>query len=282
MGDWTNATPTSTTAGILRPEQLAQRTTLERYAAGPALQRWVENYWVLGWDLPPGTTHTSQVLPHPACTLSVEWGNPRSETRGQPVVLTGVVTRRFDVALAGRAWVLGVKFRPGGLASLTGQSARPWRNAVLPARAAVPDSVVDRLEQVGPDRAAEECVALVEGALTSFVDPEHRADERYDRLLTVLDGMLTDRSIVQVAQLEDRHDISSRGLQRLFHHYIGVGPKWVLARYRLHDAVSALDGGWTGSLTDLAHAHGWYDQAHFIRDFTALVGVPPSHYRSRR
>ncbi|MGZ4653760.1 helix-turn-helix domain-containing protein [Oryzihumus sp.] len=76
--------------------------------------------------------------------------------------------------------------------------------------------------------------------------------------------------------------MSSRGLQRLFHHYVGVGPKWVLARYRLHDAVSALDGGWTGSLTDLAHAHGWYDQAHFIRDFTALVGVAPSQYRSRR
>lgn len=282
MGDWTNATPTSTTAGILRPEQLAQRTTLERYAAGPGLQRWVENYWVLRWDLPPGTTHASQVLPHPACTLSVEWGSPRPETQGQPVVLTGVVTRRFDVALTGRAWVLGVKFRPGGLASLTGQSARPWRDAVLPARTAVPDSVVDRLERAGPDLVADECVALAEEALTCLVGPGHPADDRYDRLLTVLDDMLTDRSIVQVAPLEDRHAISSRGLQRLFHHYVGVGPKWVLARYRMHDAVSALDGGWTGSLTDLAHAHGWYDQAHFIRDFTALVGLPPSQYRSRR
>jgi AraC-like DNA-binding protein len=47
----------------------------------------------------------------------------------------------------------------------------------------------------------------------------------------------------------------------------------------MHDAVAAIDAGYTGSLTELAHEHGWYDQAHFIRDFTALVGVTPGQYR---
>ena len=47
----------------------------------------------------------------------------------------------------------------------------------------------------------------------------------------------------------------------------------------MHDAVSDLDDGYDGSLTDLALRYGWYDQAHFTRDFTALVGVTPGAYR---
>ncbi|HSO64586.1 MAG TPA: helix-turn-helix transcriptional regulator, partial [Ornithinibacter sp.] len=68
-------------------------------------------------------------------------------------------------------------------------------------------------------------------------------------------------------------------LQRLFTHHVGVGPKWVLGRYRMHDAVRELDAGFEGTLTDLAVRYGWSDQAHFTRDFTALVGVTPGAYR---
>ena len=82
--------------------------------------------------------------------------------------------------------------------------------------------------------------------------------------------------------MTERHALSTRRLQRLFARYLGVGPKWVLARYRMHDVVAALDAGHAGSLAELAVAHGWYDQAHFTRDFTALVGTTPARYREGR
>ncbi len=85
--------------------------------------------------------------------------------------------------------------------------------------------------------------------------------------------------MTQVGQLEDRYGLSARSLQRLFLHYLGVGPKWVILRYRIHDAVTDLDAGYAGPLADLAASLGWYDQAHFIRDFTALVGQTPGDYR---
>ena len=53
----------------------------------------------------------------------------------------------------------------------------------------------------------------------------------------------------------------------------------ILARYRIHDAVSDLDAGYDGSLADLATRYGWFDQAHFTREFTELVGVPPGAYQ---
>ena len=104
-------------------------------------------------------------------------------------------------------------------------------------------------------------------------------DDDYVLLLDVVSTMLEDRSLVRVARVEERCGISTRALQRLFQRYVGVSPKWVLARYRIHDAVTDLDAGYSGTLADLAARYGWFDQAHFTREFTDLVGVPPSAYQ---
>ena len=85
-----------------------------------------------------------------------------------------------------------------------------------------------------------------------------------------------------MTQVEERHALGTRQLQRLFSRYVGATPKWVLARYRMHDAVTVLDEGHDGSLADLAATHGWYDQAHFNRDFRRLVGQSPGEYVARR
>jgi len=83
-----------------------------------------------------------------------------------------------------------------------------------------------------------------------------------------------------VASLAQRHAVSVRTMQRLFARYVGVGPKWVMQRYRLHDAIEALDRrrrqDWTRFALDL----GYYDHAHFLRDFRSLVGRTPAQYES--
>ena len=64
--------------------------------------------------------------------------------------------------------------------------------------------------------------------------------------------MLADRSLLRVAQVEAAAGSGPAALQRLFARYVGVSPKWVLARYRMHDVVTDLDAGYGGSLADLA------------------------------
>ena len=44
----------------------------------------------------------------------------------------------------------------------------------------------------------------------------------------------------RVAALAERHPLAPRTLQRLFARYVGVGPKWVMQRYRLHDAIDPI------------------------------------------
>lgn len=274
------STATSTTAGVLRPDELRKHVRLKRMDCAESLAPWVENYWMLQWELPAERTYQSSTLPHPACTLSVERGHLREGVEGieGAVVVTGVLTRRFDVTLQDAGWVLGIKFRPGGLASLTGTSARPLRDVTAAAPTAFPATTVQALAQLRPHLSPDECRVLADAALDTG---ERSPTPDYATVLDTVSVMLKDRSLVRVAQVEERCGIGRRRLQRLFEKYVGATPKWVLARYRIHDAVSDLDAGYAGSLAGLAARYGWFDQAHFTREFTELVGVPPGAYQRR-
>ena len=52
----------------------------------------------------------------------------------------------------------------------------------------------------------------------------------------------------------------------------------MLKRYRLHEAAERIaegrDGDWAATALEL----GYFDQAHFVRDFTALIGTSPARY----
>ena len=67
-------------------------------------------------------------------------------------------------------------------------------------------------------------------------------------------------------------------MQRLFQQYVGIGPKWVISRYRLHEAVEQLAADRSVDWTRLALDLGYFDQAHFIRDFKRLVGRTPADF----
>lgn len=279
VADWKNATePTSTYAGVLRPDQLAQRVDLVRMPCADNLASRVENYWLLQWDLPATATFRSSTLPHPACTLSVERGHVRDGVTSLdgPVVVTGVLTRRFDVVLEQRGWVFGVKFRPGGFASMTGTVAKELRDVPVSAPTAFRPDTVTELTTLGPHLTPEECRQIADSVLAPYARP---AETDYDIVLDIIREMLRDRSLLRVGQVEERCGIGSRRMQRLFERYVGATPKWVLTRYRIHDAIGELDAGYTGSVADLAVRYGWFDQAHFTREFTELVGMSPRAYQ---
>ena len=75
--------------------------------------------------------------------------------------------------------------------------------------------------------------------------------------------------------------LSKRGLQRLFAEYVGIGPKWVIRRYRLHEVTARMAAGGAIDWAVLAADLGYADQGHFIRDFKSMFGGPPTWYALR-
>ncbi len=88
-------------------------------------------------------------------------------------------------------------------------------------------------------------------------------------------AMLAD--IRSLDELAAHAGYSKRTLQRLFREYVGVSPKWVLQRIRLHEAAERMAEG-EGDWPRLALELGYFDQAHFIKAFKAVIGRSPADY----
>ncbi len=84
--------------------------------------------------------------------------------------------------------------------------------------------------------------------------------------------------MARVEHLAREFGIGARRLQRLFGDYVGVSPKWILQRYRLHEAAERIAAGGATDWAAMALDLGYSDQAHLIRDFKKLVGQPPGEY----
>jgi len=97
----------------------------------------------------------------------------------------------------------------------------------------------------------------------------------------IVDEIAADRSVNTLDDLVARWRLGKRALQRMFNEYVGIGPKWVINRYRMHEALERVEQGGEVEWARLALELGYFDQAHFIRDFKALVGYPPAEYSRR-
>ncbi|WP_082748118.1 helix-turn-helix domain-containing protein [Nocardioides jensenii] len=295
MGSWTNATAsrparrslppdarrpsTSTDAGILRPDQFAKYVELDRPAPDPALDRWIEHYWTVRWDLPVGSSYLSEVVPHPAVHVTVESGSEPHHGLAMPAALVhGVVTRRFSIDVSGEGRSFGIKFRPGGFGAWTGEDVGAWTDRIEPLEMVFGADAATLLHDVLAEASDLGRAGVMDEFLLSRLPAP---DPTYDRVLAIVADLVADPALVTVEQVASRHAMSVRTLQRLFRRYVGVGPKWVLQRHRLHDAVTLIDAGEYADLADLATRLGWFDQAHFTRDFTDLVGMSPRAYAAR-
>jgi AraC-like DNA-binding protein len=69
-----------------------------------------------------------------------------------------------------------------------------------------------------------------------------------------------------------------RSLQRLFSRYVGVSPKWVIRRYRLHELLEQMHSGRHLDWAQVAIDLGYFDQAHLINDFKSITGYAPTEY----
>ena len=279
MTAWTNATAAPPAVGLLRPEVNDALVRRDRIEPAPGLAPWVEHYWTVAWELDdPG--FVAEVISHPSVHVTLETGSRPRFGHALPAGLVhGVITRKFSQEISGTGRVFGVKFRPGGFGAFTGADVGAWTDRVVP----LPAAFGNRAGELARGVLALEADRARADAVDDFLlDRAPARDERYDEVLAVVRDIQDDPALTSVELAARRHAMSVRSLQRLFRRYVGVGPKWVLQRARLHDAVDRIDTGRASDLASLAVELGWFDQAHFTRDFTALVGQSPAAYAARR
>lgn len=221
--------------------------------------------WRVRWAVTE--PYEQHVVPQPRLHLAAEEGR---------LLVHGVTRRPFSRRLAGQGHVLGASFLPGGFHGYLRASVGGLSDLVRPAAEVL--GVDDRpyaARVLAPDASDDAMVSAVTEYLAAV---GYEADARADEIGALVAEAEQDRSLVRADALAERAGVSLRTLQREFATYVGIGPKWVLQRFRLLDAAAAARSGDTVDWAELATALGFSDQAHLVRRFTEVVGTPPATY----
>lgn len=261
------AAPRRDTRGIVDPAQLLARVDFRRPDPAEPLRPYVEHYWLIDWDLTE--PYVSHVLPHPAVHIVFQ----QFEGTDPFVEIAGIPHGLFTQKLEGRGRVCGIKFRPGAFRAVAPEHpVTEWTGLRIRQPEVFPDT--DPATILTPADESARIAAL--DAFLLALGP--RPDPRAELATALADRIRTDRTIRRVTDFAHAAGMSVRLLQRLFAAYVGVGPKWVILRYRIHEALERAETeepvDWAGLAADLGYA----DQAHLVRDFTATVGVSPTAY----
>ncbi|QIL40367.1 AraC family transcriptional regulator [Pedobacter sp. HDW13] len=83
------------------------------------------------------------------------------------------------------------------------------------------------------------------------------------------------KGLISLAALTSHIGFSQRHLSRQFQQYVGLSPRDYLRVSRFIYSLERLKSNPTRSLTRVAYQSGYYDQAHFIRDYKQYTGFTP-------
>ncbi len=227
----------------------------EFHQPSPDLAEYVARYWVVWWDY--DRPYRQLIAPYPNLHLTMTGGS---------ATLVGVSSGHVFKELDGVGRTFGVAFRPGAF--------RPFLRAPV-------QSLTDRAVPGGTVFAhlpAHVDLDSVEDMLRrNLPEPDPRARQAVEIVARIIEDPLMSRVDVLAREVGG----SVRQLQRLFAEHVGVGPKWVIRRYRLHEVTERMAAGGRIDWAALAADLGYADQPHLVRDFTAMFGETPTRYAER-
>jgi AraC-like DNA-binding protein len=261
-----NRTPAAKARGVLKSPAIPKLGKHARIRPETDLQPFIEHFWLVEWDLTGQPSHVAQTLPHPSVHLTVE---PDGAFVG------GVNTGKFSRELSGRGRVFGIKFRPAMFYPFCLRPLAELTNRIEPVTELFGAAGADYAAAIAAEPDENRCVIIAEAFLRERLPAR---DALAEQIRDAVELVAQDHSLIRVEQIAELLQTNPRNLQRFFRKYIGVTPKWVIQRYRLHEAAEQLNEKPNTNLTELALQLGYFDQAHFVRDFKSVIGVTPGHY----
>lgn len=248
----------------------------------PELAQYIESYWFVGVDGPEQADLRVDVYVDGRADLIFNFGDPyvREVIGGPPAEMSDSnldAQRLFPIRITqrGRLRTTGVRFQLGGVGAFARAPLHEFTGAT-PAPSEVFGDEATRLER----------------ALRATLDADGQKlllDEFFRGLLVAsrarvafeaaLQRAVEARGAAELDALAQAAGATSRHVERLFARFLGIAPRSLFRVLRFQTALRSLmhDPGCT--LAAVAADAGYFDQAHFVRDFREMTGGVPRGYR---
>jgi AraC-like DNA-binding protein len=256
------------------------------WAPAPPLDRFIDDIYCLT-GVPRHRRLT--VPPMPSAHLMINLGGPvrlhDSHAAMPPAVCAdgwfmGVWTRRFVIEHSAPVRVVGVHFKPWGMSPFVGMPSSELRDRWLPVDAVWERSLGRLRDRIAGATSTDAMLQIVEEELLSrLVRAPSGGLELVDhtaRRLAASWGAVT------VGALADGAGVSGNHLATQFKSHLGVTPKRMARIYRFARVILSVDARNPVDWPQLAQAAGYFDQAHFSKEFKDFTGHTPTAYLALR
>jgi AraC-like DNA-binding protein len=130
-------------------------------------------------------------------------------------------------------------------------------------------------EQLSEARGNARRVQLVEDFLIART-PDTRSDPCASAAVSWIEET---QAMARIEEIARRVSLSQSALERRFRRVVGASPKKFASIVRLRHVLHLRSKG--ADFTSIAHAAGYFDQSHFIKDFKRFSGLAPESFFRR-
>ncbi|MGO4529722.1 DUF6597 domain-containing transcriptional factor [Paenibacillus sp. 2TAF8] len=174
-------------------------------------------------------------------------------------------------------YTFGVRFFPGGAPFLHGQSLDLFTDRRIPLEDCWPtrwDELQLKMEEtVNFAQRVQVMEHYLRQTTLRNSWAHHHADQ--DLLRNVLYRIFKEKGRLSVQDLALNEAVSERQLHRKMTEQVGISPKRFSEIIRFHEVLHGIRKGRATDGAELAQMHGFYDQAHLIRQFRKFYGDTP-------
>jgi AraC-like DNA-binding protein len=256
-----------------------QEILYNQFKPDAALGDYIKCYWVL--EGPAANGSAERVFPDGSMEMIFHYGdafhyaNKKEMIRQPRAFLFGQLSHYIDLAPAGSMGVIGVRFYPATAGFFTATPLHHLTNLFV------------STDEIWGSAAKELSDKIFSSANTSqriyhlncfFTRLLKRHTAKRSALQGYIRNVYPGGENISVKQMTKDLFLSERTLERKFLSEVGLSPKNFCRIMRLQHTLRLLQKKEPEALTGVAQQAGFYDQAHFIKDFKELTGLTPAAY----
>ncbi len=263
------------------PEAQLAYLGFQRIPPSLPLRSFVRTYWTFRRHVP--LTELHQEYMHPRGGYGIVFNFADSLTLDsialtEPIFLDGTNTISRQMGFRGTVEVMGINFHEGGAYPFLTIPLAELSNEIALLDALERPALMRLYARLYEAKTLEARIELIEAWL---IERLTLGKSRDPLIPASLDLIRQTEGTASIAELADHLSISQRQLERLYRVQVGMTPKQYAGLVRIESARLRLKAGSLPSAAHLAADLGFYDQAHFIREFRAVVGLTPHRYMQR-
>lgn len=190
----------------------------------------------------------------------------------------GQVNTYHDLSLTGSInWLVAV-LQPYAAYHLWGVPATEWLNGLFPAAEVLGRAVNVITNKLSKAQHVHDRIRLLDNFFLQAINKDPNPDPL---IIQAVQYINSQHGIVSVESLLKTLPVNERTLERKFKLHIGISPKRFVDVIRLTSSAKRMQRTTGRQLTSVAYDSGYFDQAHFIKEFKKYTGITPHQYHAQ-